>query len=354
MRYENYYPIALKNKFNILTVDDDDINNYLRVINKVNPDIIHIHGSESMFTCILKYTNVPTILSIQGIMAVISRRTYLSIEKKYWGKSNFVKDFLNFITFNRLQLNKEDHQKAAMREFKNLQYCKHIIGRTDWDRYVSKVIAPNATYYHNDEIMRPIFFNHVWKFPEQSNVVNLFSISSGAPYKGFELICETLHILNEMNVQVQWMVAGIAENAPIVKAVKKKLKNRYPKHNLCLLGHQKENQIVEQMLNAHLYIMASHIENGCNALSEAMLVGMPCITSLSGGTGTTVTNNQDGLVLQGGDPHGLAGAIIELSNDKERCVFLGKNARDKALKRHNPNAIVDDLLSIYKKVLKTQ
>jgi glycosyltransferase involved in cell wall biosynthesis len=105
------------------------------------------------------------------------------------------------------------------------------------------------------------------------------------------------------------------------------------------------------MLNAHIYVMPSHIENSPNNLCEAMILGMPCIATFAGGTGSILQDGVDGILVQDGDPWAMAGAIIELINSPERLVFYAKNARTKALKRHDISNTVNQYLTIYTKIL---
>ena len=105
------------------------------------------------------------------------------------------------------------------------------------------------------------------------------------------------------------------------------------------------------MLEADIYVMPSHIENSPNSLCEAMIIGMPCITTLAGGTPSLLKDKEEGLVIQDGDPWSMAGAILELHHNPEIAFTYGRNARKRALKRHDPDKIVDELLDIYREIV---
>ena len=352
MRYKNYWKIAIKNRFNIGTVDSDDIENYLCLINEINPDLIHLHGTENTFTCLIDKTEIPVVVSIQGILSTIGKRMYDGLDEKYFlNTQKHLYKLVDNITFRRFKMSTESLIKGGIRERRNLHYCKSIIGRTDWDRRTASIIAPNAKYYHIDEIMRPEFFDSNWSKLISSNIYSVFSIASGASYKGFELICETLAELTQLNPNIVWQVAGVNDSDKVVSIVKAIMKKNYPKKNLKLLGYLSTEAVIDAMINSDLYVMPSHIENGCNALSEAMLLGMPCIACFSGGVGTTLTNNIDGILLQCGDSLALAGAILELKENKQNAIEFGNQARKKALRRHNPQNILDQTLKVYKEIL---
>jgi glycosyltransferase involved in cell wall biosynthesis len=133
----------------------------------------------------------------------------------------------------------------------------------------------------------------------------------------------------------------------------KKLGKDYPKRNLVLMGSLNEEQLLSSLLETNLYVMTSHIENSPNNLSEAMILGIPCIASYAGGTGSLIENNIDGLLIQDGDPWVLAGAILEQMSNPIKSQNMGDNARLNALKRHNPDRVCDDLINVYNNIIQS-
>ena len=82
-----------------------------------------------------------------------------------------------------------------------------------------------------------------------------------------------------------------------------------------------------------------------------MVLGMPCITTLAGGSDSILINKKEGLVIQDGDPWSMAGAILELRNAWQQAVAYGREARNKAMVRHNREAIVSSLLQTYQDII---
>ena len=356
----NFYPICKKNwKFEMVKkmlfnrfVDEEDLDNYLNIIEKVKPDLIHIHGTENPFGCIISHTKIPVVISMQGIPTAIELKYLAGLPSEYLktGKTNFgIKDLMNGKRFKK---GFRGMRLMAAREQKNLNHCRYIIGRTEWDRRVTSVLAPQSTYFGNDHrILDDIYYDSNWAYPDDTNGFVVHTTISNNYYKGFETLCHALTLLNENGIDVEWRVAGISENSLINKIVKKQLKKKYPHRGLVLLGSLDEQELVVKLKEAHIYVMTSHIENSPNNLCEAMILGMPCIATLAGGTGSMLTDKQEGILIQDGDPWVMAGAILELVKKWEEAVRYGENARKRALKRHDKNTIVTSLIETYQLII---
>ena len=354
-----YYPIQIyKNSFEKYyslirntVLNEEFIIAYIGIINAVKPDIIHIHGTENPFGCIIGKVDIPVVVSIQGNLTVYSHKYYSAIGKNFLKITKRGKHFFStsFATGYNRQV------KMSKVEQANLFKCEQIIGRTDWDYRITRVLAPDSNYHHVDEILRREFYNNEWNnnYNNKSELV-IFTTNSNHSYKGFETICESVLLLNKVGFNIEWRVAGIEKNDLIVEVVKKKLQKKYPKTGLRLLGRLSSKELVENLLESNVYVMPSHIENSPNSLCEAMILGMPCIATFVGGVGSLITDKKEGLLIQDGDPWAMAGAILEMANNPKQAIQLGKNAREVALTRHNKEKIVTDLLAVYKNIMDKQ
>mgnify|MGYP001213158011 CR=1 FL=1 len=355
-----YHPLASKNwKFNVLIdifrkriLDKHDLGRYLDIIKKVKPDIIHIHGTENPFGCIIPYTEVPVIVSIQGYLTVIDHKFQNSFTLRNLKAGNrSYKDLKNIILSKSFLRTKKELNIRKEIEQRNLRETRYLIGRTDWDRRVARILAPRSRYFHCDEILRTVFYEKEWSNTNKTNLL-IHSTLNNTPYKGFETICEALIELKGMNgIHLEWQIAGIEQDDLIVKVTRDKLKRRFPTNGIKYLGKVDEHQMAEIMCNADIFVSPSHIENSSNSLCEAMILGLPCIATNVGGTSTLVCDGKDGILIQDGDPWGLAGAIYELHRKPGISSIFSENARKKALLRHNPEKIIKELIEIYKEVL---
>ena len=348
-----YYPIysGLENKikkwlfkYNGGLESEKDIKKYIDVINDFNPDIIHIHGTESAFGLIIPYIKIPVVISIQGNLTVCNHKFFSGLQKSDLYKNCSFKDILQIKHF---LFSKNSYEKKSERERKILGYTNHVIGRTDWDRRITRILAPNASYYFNDEMLRNSFYQNNWQPNESGNKV-IFSTIGDNPYKGLETIWGSIELLNKSE-NIIWKVAGVDENSQITRILKSKFKEKVPK-NLILLGSVNEKELVEELLNSDLYIHPSHIENSPNSVCEAMILGLPIIATFAGGTNSLFTDKKEGILIQDGDPFSMAGAIKEIFNNYAKAILYGELARKRALNRHNKTKILNELIAIYEKI----
>jgi glycosyltransferase involved in cell wall biosynthesis len=122
--------------------------------------------------------------------------------------------------------------------------------------------------------------------------------------------------------------------------------------NIKLLGIIDAEQIINEMLNAGLFVYPSAIENSSNAVQEAKLLGIPILCTYAGGMSSIITHNVTGILISEGDPYSMAGAILEMFHDYQHSAELGRNARISALKENDPNIVIKQLLEAYSNILK--
>jgi len=323
---------------------------YLDLIKSIDPDIIHIHGTEGPFSSILGQTYIPVAVSLQGIITVISHKYCSGIDKKFLKIKNTSFQNMSSILFpSSFKSSMSRFIKRHKREIMNLKHCKYVIGRTEWDKRISRILAPESQYFHSNEILRDSFYRVAWENNRGHKLI-LHTTTSNSFYKGFETVCLALHEINKLGIDIEWRIAGINKNDLIVKVVQKKIRDKFPRKNLVLLGRFSAQELIRLMLQADIYVMPSHIENSPNTLCEAMILGMPCITTFVGGTGSLLKDGQEGVLIQDGDPWAMAGAVLDLKNDPEKAAYLGKNARERALKRHEKDSVVNGLIDIYQTI----
>lgn len=342
---------VLKRKFNYLKRDEYYLKLMLDAVRTFNPDIIHIHGTEERFGLIADFVkDIPIVYSIQGLLAPYKEKYFSGMPYSEVNHYESLYDKVRNVSF------KDDYSYfcyRAEREKKILKNAHYILGRTFWDRNITIGLNPKRKYYVVNEILRSPFYNKVWHNHFTKNKMVIVSTISDGIYKGIETVLKTASLLKDYaDFSFEWHIAGYDDNSKWLKIAQKITKLDYKKLNIKLHGRIDAEELVNLLLSSDLYCHVSHIENSPNSLCEAMILGLPIIASFTGGCSSILVDGKDGLLVQDGDPYVLEGSIVHAFNHYDELIIMGGNARRRALSRHNPNKVVNELMNSYESILK--
>lgn len=326
----------------------EELKIYLEIIEQFKPDLIHVFGSEKQYGLIIPDTKVPVVVQIQGNLTACLQKWYSGLTffevLKYCNKKNLL---LGYGIFHQYFLIK----KRAARELKVLSKARFIIGRTDWDKRIMRIMAPDSTYFHCDELLRTEFHKKQWVKPPSGKFL-IFSTLSPIIYKGLETVLKTSCLLTLYSeFEFEWRIAGIKGTEEVVGIIERSQKMRYEDNNVSFLGPLNAEELSERLISSSIFIHPSHIENSPNSVCEAMLTGVPVIATYAGGTSSILKDGEEGVLVQDGDPYALAGAILTLAYSPESMVSYSQRARQKALSRHDPDKVLNTIIGIYHNII---
>lgn len=92
--------------------------------------------------------------------------------------------------------------------------------------------------------------------------------------------------------------------------------------------------IHENIADAEMFVLSSDYEGLSNALLEAMMMGLPCISTDCAGSNEVIQNNVNGLLTPIGDADKLAECMKRLINDKEFSYKISKESQITSRKFH--------------------
>ncbi len=326
--------------------EEDRVKRYLDVVNDYKPDIIQIFGSENDYGLICEKTDIPVVIHIQGSMPPYHNALFpigMNTSDFYLNRG---------LTIHRRIMGLRSEQgfrKRAQREISIFKTCKNFMGRTEWDKNLVNLFSPSARYFHCEEALRDSFiaYNRNWKLPE-SKQIKITSIISTPWYKGYDVILKTAKLLKEhTDIDFEWNVFGISD----VRFFENKYHIKSESVNIKIRGSVGKEQLVEELCDSTLYVHPSYIDNSPNSLCEAQYLGVPVIATNVGGISSLVRDNETGLLVPANDPYTLAGKIKTLVTDYLLMESLSRNEIEAAHKRHSPEIIGEQLLSIYNHIL---
>lgn len=110
------------------------------------------------------------------------------------------------------------------------------------------------------------------------------------------------------------------------------------------------NNTAEILSIADLFLLPSETESFGLAALEAMAVGVPVISTNTGGIPEVNENGFSGYTSEVGDVDDMAKNAISLLEDKEKLAVFKKNAVEQA-KKFNIDEVVNQYVNLYKKVI---
>lgn len=318
------------------------------------PDVVHIHGSEYVegLLWVLANGNTHTVVSLQGILTSYA-------DYYYSGMSQW--DVLSNITLRDLYRgtlfsDTKGFRKRAVFEQKLLKMVNHAIGRTFWDKAQLWAINPRAQYHFNNEILRKNFYEgEIWRY-DKCQKYTIFVNQAAVPYKGLHQLIKALPIIKCHFPQIKVRVAGF--NVCDMGFKRRIMRTGYGKYLIKLMrkmdvqdcitftGPLNAEEMKTEMLNANMFLLPSAIENSPNALGEAQMLGVPCVSSRVGGVEDMIPNNDLGVMYRFSDINEMAYYICKVLDESPR--FDNANMRKQAAIRHDRVVNSSELLSIYK------
>lgn len=310
-----------------------------QIVDDCHPDIIHVFGSEHTGGMVSTVTNIPVVIHIQGILTLLEQ-TWLPYNMS-WGK---------YILWHyRHWFQRKWLKQSCKTERKILASCHHYMGRTEMDQSVISFLSPNCHYYYCSEMLRPQIYesNKVWTFHNKREKKRIISIISSPIYKGGDVILRAANILKQYNMDFEWHVYGIQSMYNWERLTHLSANNI----NVKIGGIITAEQLVNIVTDADVLVHPSYIENSPNTVCEAQLLGIPVIATHVGGTASLINHKNNGILVPANDMFAIATYILRLCTDINLAKSISYNGRQTALKRHSPKQIVDDVVTIYQKIL---
>lgn len=329
------------------------------ILDTYKADIIHIHGTEYSqgLACMNVCGNTKVVLSIQGVMGEITKCFKGGLSQFDIIKSTTVYDiFRGESIMKQARISKI----RADVEVDYLKQVKYVIGRTGFDKRNILKINPNVKYFSVNESLRDEFYQEpVWNY-SRCTPHRIFFSQSIYPLKGLHILLKSLPSVLEKYPDTQVHVAGT--NIAKADTLRDKLRitgygnilNSLIRKNgltnaVVFTGSLDAEGMKREYLNANVFVCSSSCENSSNSISEAQILGVPCIASIAGGNPDLVTHMETGWLYEFDNIKALSNLICD--------VFSGKATIDScqvvqmARERHNKDKNTADLLNVYHEVI---
>lgn len=333
---------------NLYTVEEYVKEQIKKIIKEVQPDIIHIFGTEMPHTiacvdCVEKKDTI--VISIQGLVSEYAKYYLKGIPNCLYLKGGFCNG-----KYQTILSQYREFCKRTDNEIRAIEKVKNVIGRTDWDKtYVNKINS-KCKYYYCSETLRDYFYNKKWEIDKVERHT-IFLSQGNYPIKGLHNLLAILPTVTQKYPDTKVYVAGsnmfLKDGTPYGIYIKNILKKKKLEKFVFFLGEIREREMCKRLLKAHVMVMPSNIENSPNSIGEAMLVGTPVIAAFVGGIPSIMQHGTEGLLYPPDSVDMLSYYICKIFEDDALAKKLSLNGRRRADNLYNREINLKCLLEIY-------
>lgn len=337
---------------------------YLSVILQYKPDIIHIHGSERNYGQLQNYlSEIPIVIGIQGIMKGCLPFVTNYLEDEVLRPHKTLK---NFLGRGGVQMQKKILQKRCKKyELDILQHGQYFFCRTNWDKAWIQFNNPKAKIFQGEELLREPFYLHSGKWNiHEAKRRNIFMPSGFNPLKGLHIALKALALLKTFYPDIMLTVPGLPQHILSYGKIKSRIigeeyinycisiiEDNQLKKNISLLPRLDAEGMVKEMINANVFLSPSSIDNSPNAVGEAMMIGVPIVSTPVGGVLSILRDEESCLFAPAGDEFLMAYQIKRIFEDDALATNLSTNARKVASQRHNKQQTLDQYINAYQAII---
>ena len=276
--------------------------------------------------------NIPLVTYIQGISG--------QIYSKYNGiKLSEYMMHLNPIDLAKLlvlRIKREKYRKLAKCEKHTLMKSDCYFTDNEWCKSKIKTLDSDVKDVYHQLCLNETFFSKQWVNREVDELV-IFTNASHYPLKGLHIALKALRIIKKNFPNVKLLVPGRNassdksltskfKKSPYLAYINSLIKNYSLEQNVIFLGDLNVHEMHNYMLKSDIFIMTSFLEHHSSTLREALVSGMPCISSNVGCVPEILSHGVNGLVYESGNFQTLAEQVLQLSRDKELRQLFSKNA----------------------------
>lgn len=320
------------------------------IVHEVQPDLIHVFGTEWAFGLIAERTDIPVVIHIQGAIVAYNNALYPPRYSVFdvirnEGLRHPLAMYKAWKRY-RQELIREEIERRVWKAVRN------YMGRTEWDKGLSYTMHPGRRYFHVDEALRPQFIEsgNMWKAPEDGTI-RLISTGIISFRKGIDMMLKTAEILKSHELDFEWHVAGVVP-FDMLQIVTRKERRSFDNCNIIVHGFLPASGVYRLLSESTIYVHTAYAENSPNSICEAQCLGIPVISTNVGGISSLVQDGVDGILVPANDPWYMAYQIIQLSSDVQKMQEFSVRARERALERHSKDNITKELRNCYNTICK--
>jgi glycosyltransferase involved in cell wall biosynthesis len=332
------------------------IKNIQQIVNEIDPDIIHIWGTEGYWGLLTArgYLKGTTIVDIQGLVSQIQKYVYYGLTTidimRCFGIKEIMKPSASLLAL------KHRFNKLADFEIEIIKKHKNISTQSDWTRAHVYYCNPEAQVFSTKIALRAEFLACAqWDYSKCDDFT-IFTVSADSlSFKGLHVLIDAIALLKpffpRMKLNIAGYIAKGIRQSGYTRFIKAKIRKLGIEEMVYWVGALNAKELIKYILKTHVVVIPSFIESYCVFFHEALTVGVPCVVSFSGAMPEFAVHNQSALFFPPGDSEMLARCIVRIFESHRLAQRLSDNSYlDKQKCLHKD--IIQNQLEIYKRVVR--
>ena len=307
-------------RFGNITFRVAERNKIKKLINKINPDIVHAQNYPNHGYSALQ-SGYPTMITVHGIS--------FKEEKLRTGLTNWIRKYpIRYI------------EKACLKKAPHIicinPYVKEMYNNLTQARLYSIENPIDDKYFEikNQEVPDRILF--IGPIIKRKNILDLL--------KAVNLVKRKIPGIN-LNI------VGAVGETECFEDLKKYIEENDLESNVEFLGHVTEERIFEEYGKCSVLALFSLEETAPMVIAQAMAAGKPAIATDVGGVAHLINDGETGFVVQCGYSQKMAESIEQILKDDVLRLKMGEQAKKEAVSRFKGESVARKTYEIYKKIL---
>lgn len=323
------------------------LNNTIRTINKLNPDIVHIHWiCDGMMTIEdIARIKAPIIWSLHDMWAFTAGSHYCNCDG-YKVSKGYCRALNSNIKYDiSRRIFKRKHKTYAKKADIT------IVGLSKWINECSKSseLLKDKKHFNipnpiDTNIFKPFnksYARNLWNLPKDKKLVLFGAMNATSdPRKGFKYLKDAMKKVSNDNIELIIFGSNKPENPPDLG------------YKIHYTGELMDDiSLVTLYSSVDLMVAPSLQENLSNAIMESIACGTPVIGFDIGGNSDMIEHKKNGYLAKPFESNDLAQGIewiLNANNYNELCI----NARDKVTKEFDNTIVAQKYLNLYSEILK--
>jgi len=289
-----------------------------RIINKIDPDIVHLHGAENAYysSSILQFKyKYPVLITVQGFISLTSDKESYQLKKR------------------------REYEQKILKTFKHIGYRTQTMGRD------IKKFNPHAVlHWQNYPINEIKLFNSEKKY----DVVFFARVTKE---KGIEDLLKAISITKRDKPDISLCIIGGA-NEKYLNYLKNITIELDISENVYWAGFLPEQTDVHKLAcTARISVLPPYSEIISGTIIESLFLKLPVVAYNVGSIHEVNEKEEIISLVSKGNVEGLAQTILGLLKDENMRTEKAENGYKRAKVMFDNSKIFVDLLNAYREVI---